>query len=144
MSPQPSRFISYRSEDDDYYLIVRVIDPISDGQLRTLAHLSGGCKLDSHTFRFPYMVICRLAGRQQRGERFGPGVDGTFEVKEEIEAVVEGTADRLCPCGKALTGQASQRYCSPRCRQQACRANPEGLAQRKEFRSVTNSVTGVA
>jgi hypothetical protein len=108
MSPQSARFISYRSENDDYYLIVHLIDPALDSQLRTLAHLSGGCKLDSHTFRFPYMVLCRLAGRQQRGERFGPGVDGTFRDTDEVGEKNEAEKDiplRSCLCGKPFTGR---------------------------------------
>jgi len=134
--------ISGISADDPYYLIVRCLDPAIDGQLRTLAHLSGGCRVDANTYRYPYEVICRLAGRQQRGERFA--LDPTFGVNADVSTDTQPVTpetqptDRLCPCGKPLTGRVDQKHCSPRCRQQASRTNPQRLtAQKRRSRSVT-------
>jgi hypothetical protein len=130
------------SADDPYYLIVRCLDPAIDGQLRTLAHLSGGCKLTPNTYRFAYEVICRLAGRQQRGERFA--IDPTFGLNADVSTDAQPLTsepqptDRLCPCGKPLTGRVDQKHCNPRCRQQASRTNPQRLtAKKRGSRSVT-------
>jgi hypothetical protein len=130
----PSACISGISADDPYALITRCLDSALDGQLRTLAHLSGGSKLDSQTYRFPYEIICRLAGRQQRGERFeiNPDTD-----TDPASTSVDGMASRLCPCGKLLTSRADAKTCSPKCRQQVSRSNPERIAQKPGSRSVT-------
>jgi hypothetical protein len=77
--------ISGISADDPYYLIVRCLDSAVDGQLRSLARLSGGCRLDFLTYRFPYEVVCRLAGRQQRGERFEINPDTDTETTSASE-----------------------------------------------------------
>jgi hypothetical protein len=130
----PTVCISGISADDTYHLITRCLDSAVDGQLRTLAHLSGGCKLDSQTYRFPYEVVCRLAGRQQRGERFEINPDADTDT---ASASVDGITSRLCPCGKPLTGRADAKTCSPKCRQQVSRSNPERIAQKRGSRSVT-------
>jgi hypothetical protein len=64
---QSTQCLSGISADDPYYLIVRCLDLSVDGQLRSLAHLFGGCRLDQTTYRFPYGVICRLTGRRSEG-----------------------------------------------------------------------------
>jgi hypothetical protein len=130
----PTSTVSGISADDPSYLITRCLDSAVDGQLRTLAHLSGGSKLDSQTYRFPYEVLCRLAGRQQRGERFeiNPDIDA-----DTASAAVDGMAPRSCPCGMPLTGRADAKTCSPKCRQQVSRSNPERIAQKRGSRSVT-------
>jgi hypothetical protein len=119
------------SADDPYYLIVRCLDPAIDGQLRTLAHLSGGCRLDANTYRFPYEVICRLAGRQQRGDRIASS-EPAFPCEHALNALAPAVLnDRQCPCGKPLTGNAKQKYCSTKCRVDACRTNPERVAAKR-------------
>jgi hypothetical protein len=130
----PAVCISGISADDPYDLITRCLDTAVDGQLRTLAHLSAGSKLDSHTYRFPYEVVCRLAGRQQRGERFEIIPDTDTDI---ASAPVDDMDPRLCPCGKPLTGRADAKTCSPKCRQQVSRSNPERIAQKRGSRSVT-------
>src|SRR6266850_1302057 len=141
---QSTQCLSGISADDPYYLIVRCLDLSVDGQLPSLAHLSGGCRLDQTTYRFPYGVICRLAGRQQRGERFTIDSDGGVESNTpfDITTVTHKAPHTscLCPCGMPLTGRIDQKYCSPRCRQQASRSNPERIAQNGGSRSVTGMI----
>jgi len=59
----PATCLSGISADNPYYLIVRCLDSSVDGQLRSLAHLSGGCRLDSQTYRFPYKIMAQYAFR---------------------------------------------------------------------------------
>jgi hypothetical protein len=123
--------------DDPYYLIVRCLDSAVDGQVRSLAHLSGGCRLDTHTYRLPYEVVCRLAGRQMRGER--------ITITDVIDTIVldESTAQpaqRLCQCGKPITGRPQAKTCSPRCRQQVSRANPTRISKKRGSESVTTMI----
>jgi hypothetical protein len=113
---QSTQCLSGISADDPYHLIVRCLDLSVDGQLRSLAHLSGGCRLDQTTYRFPIGVICHLAGR--------PAAKGAdcYECRTDMEQQsCDSTATvpnlRLCPCGKPLTGRADGKTCSPKCRQ---------------------------
>jgi len=133
---QSTECLSVISADDPYYLIVRCLDLSVDGQLRSLVHLSGGCRLDQTTYRFPYGVICRFAGRQQRGGRIVISVDTDME-QQSCDSTATVPNPRLCPCGKPLTGRADGKTCSPKCRQQASRANPERIAKKRGSRSAT-------
>jgi len=109
-----------------------------------LAHLAGALYLETNqdgpcVVRFPYEVLCRLAGKQcrSRGDQL---VKGTVQVelpslRSKVGPSTE--APRFCPCGARLTGKADQRYCSPRCRMQASRANPSRIAKKRGLRCVT-------
>jgi hypothetical protein len=124
------------SAEDPYYLLVRCLDSAVDGQLRSLVHLSGGCKLDFQTYHFPYEVVCRLAGRQQRGERMA--IADYSDTDADTAAASEAVApERLCSYGKPLTGNAKQNHCSTKCRVVACRANSERIAKKRASESVT-------
>jgi hypothetical protein len=134
MQYAPTSTVSGISADDPYYLMVRRLDSAVDGQLRTMAHLSGGCPLETHTYRLSYEVACRLAGRQQRGERIAIADDTDALVVDEPTAQL---AQRLCQCGKPLTGRADAKTCSPACRKQASRANPLRITKKRGSESVT-------
>jgi hypothetical protein len=119
-------------ECTDPYLYI-TLDPDAPREgIETLAHLSGALRLDANTYRFPYEVLCRAAGSQWRSR-------GNQQAKEvaSLTPIAPRSASRSCPCGSTLTGQASQRFCSPRCRKQASRANPQRIAKNRGVKSVT-------
>jgi hypothetical protein len=108
--------------------------------IKTLAHLAGALSLETdqdgpRIVRFPYEVLCRLAGRQCRALGDQPGKAAETSDHTEVTEVTE--APRLCTCGTKLTGRVDQRHCSPRCRMKASLSNPERIAKRRGSRSVT-------
>jgi hypothetical protein len=96
--------------------------------VKAVSHAVGGRQLSDDAYRLPYAPLCRLAARQHRDAQ---------PAAEEVEAEANAGADRHCACGTPLTGQASQRFCSARCRQRASRANPSRIAKARGSKSVT-------
>jgi hypothetical protein len=133
---KPGQFTISHKFCDPYLHVTLDADAPGDG-IKTLAHLAGGLYLetDKHgprKVRLPYEVLCRLAGRQWRAR--GDQVEKAPEVTDAAEA------PRLCRCGVKLTGQASQRFCSARCRKQGSRANPLRIAKSRGSKSVTATI----
>jgi hypothetical protein len=122
---KPGQFTVTHRLTDPYLDVTLTPDAPRDG-IKTLAHLAGALDLEADAdcprrMRFPDETLCRLAEEQWRGQ-------GDQRV-ERIAPVAPNTeAPRRCACGAQLTGQASQRFCSPRCRKQASRANPQRIA----------------
>lgn len=133
---KPGQYTVTHKLADPYLYITLTPDAPREG-IKTLAHLAGALRLNADTYRFPYEVLCRLAGRQWRAR--GDQLEkGTAPLVPSIEEHTEEHtyAPRCCPCGASLIGQASQRFCSPRCRKQASRANPQRIAKSR-VKSVT-------
>ena len=134
---KPGQYTVTHEFTDPYLYITLTPDAPREG-IKTLAHLAGALRLDADTYRFPYQVLCRIAGQQWRchGDQLA---QGTAPLVPSIEEHTEEHPDapRCCPCGASLTGQASQRFCSTRCRKQASRANPQRIAKKRGVKSVT-------
>jgi hypothetical protein len=129
---KPGQFIVQHRFTDPYLDVTLAPDAPREG-IETLAHLAGALRLDADTYRFPYEVLCRLAGQQCRslGDHRAKGMAPITPKAPDTEA------PRLCPCGALLTGQASQRFCSTTCRKRASRMNPSRIAKKRESKSVT-------
>ena len=128
---KPGQYTVTHRFTDPYLYVTLGADAPRDG-IKTLAHLAGALYLETdqdgpRVVRFPYEVLCRLAGMQWRS-RGDQRAKALVSVSTPVVSAAE--ASRQCPCGAPLTGQASQRFCSPRCRMKASRANPQKIAKR--------------
>jgi hypothetical protein len=133
---KPGQYTVTHDDYDPYLYVTLTPDSPREG-IKTLAHLSGALRLGPDTYRFPYEVLCRLAGQQWRAKG-----DQLAESSPAARLSADAPAvPRLCSCGTPLTGRAHQRYCSPRCRVKACRANPQRIAKTRGVRSVTGMTT---
>jgi hypothetical protein len=135
---KPDQYTVTHCFTDPYLYVTLDADAPREG-IKTLAHLAGALYLETdqdgpRVVRFPYEVLCRLAGMQwrSRGDQRAKAL-----ASMSTPVVSDAEAPRLCPCGAQLTGQASQRFCSPRCRMKASRANPHRIAKKRGSKSVT-------
>jgi hypothetical protein len=62
---KPDQYTVTHEFTDPYLYITLGPDAPCEG-INTLAHLAGASRLDANTYRFPYEVLCRLAGQQWR------------------------------------------------------------------------------
>jgi hypothetical protein len=131
---KPDQFTITHRLTDPYLYVTLTSDAPREG-IKTLAHLAAALCLETDAdgprrVQFSYETLCRLAGRQWRSR-------GDQRAEETAPVVQSTEAPRRCACGAQLTGQTSQRFCSPRCRKQASRANPQRIAKNRGVKTVT-------